>query len=222
MRIDVVTLMPELVQSVVRWGVTGRAAERGLLTLDCWMKFEPLRDAIDAARGAGQPGRPVVYLSPQGRVIRQAELAALADGPGLVLVSGRYEGIDERIIESRIEQEWSIGDYVLSGGELAAMVIVDALARLLPGALGDAESARQDSFADGLLDCPHYTRPEVIEGRPVPPVLLSGDHQAIARWRRRQALERTWRRRPDLLAKAELGPEDRAWLASLRDGDEEQ
>jgi tRNA (guanine37-N1)-methyltransferase len=236
-RIDVVTLFPELVRAVVDSGVTGRAANAGLLELVTWnprdyahdrhrtvddrpygggpgmvMSVPPLRDAIRAAREAAPAGTQVAYLSPQGRRLDQAGVEELASRPGLILVAGRYEGIDERVVEAEIDEEWSLGDYVLSGGELAAMVIVDCVTRLIPGALGDADSAGQDSFVDGLLDCPHYTRPEVVEERTVPAVLLSGDHAAIARWRRKQALGRSWQRRPDLLEQVELDEEQRRLL----------
>jgi len=236
-RIDVVTLFPELVRAVTECGITGRAAGNGLLELVTWnprdftrdrhrtvddrpygggpgmlMKYEPLRDAIRAARAAAPDGSRVAYLSPQGKRLDQAAVAELTRRPGLILVAGRYEGIDERLIEAEVDEEWSLGDYVLSGGELAAMVIVDCVTRLLPGALGDAASAEQESHVDGLLDCPHYTRPETTEDRTVPGVLLSGDHAAIARWRRKQALGRTWQRRPDMIAATELDAEQRALL----------
>ena len=239
MRFDVITLFPELVSQVSAYGVTGRAAERGLLALQCWnprdftddrhqtvddrpygggpgmvMKYQPLLACLNAVRTQAAPGAKVVCLSPQGRVLTQASVNEFVQGPGMILIAGRYEGIDERFIETQVDEEWSIGDYVLSGGELAAMVIIDAIARLIPGALGDAESADQDSFMQGLLDCPHYTRPESIGEMTVPGILLSGDHQQIARWRRQQALGRTWERRPDLLAKLELSEED---LRLLRD-----
>ncbi len=162
------------------------------------MKPAPLAACIDAAR-ASRPG-PVVYLSPQGELLNQPMVNELATLPGLILLAGRYEGIDERIVESRVEREISIGDYVLAGGELAAMVIVEAIARLLPGVLGNQMSAKQDSFSNGLLDCPHFTRPERFEGQGVPPVLLSGDHEKIRQWRLTQALVRTGERRPDLIA----------------------
>ena len=237
MRVDVVTLFPEMVETLIRFGVTGRAVERGLLTVATWdprdethdrhrtvddrpygggpgmvMKVQPLRDTLRRARAAvEQPGK-TIYLSPQGRPLTQDGVRELAAEPRLILLAGRYEGIDERLIEAEVDEEWSIGDYVLSGGELAALVVIDAVARLLPGALNDGESAEQDSFMDGLLDCPHYTRPDEIEGRRVPAVLLSGDHAAIARWRRRQALGRTWLRRPDLLARQTLDRQDRVLL----------
>ena len=228
MRIDVITLFPELVAGVGQWGVTGRAVERGLLDLTTWnprdfatdrhrtvddrpygggpgmvMKVEPLRSAIRAARDDASAA-PVVYLSPQGRRLDQQVVRELADRERLVLLCGRYEGVDERLIATEVDMELSVGDYVLSGGELPAMTVIDCLARQLPGALGHEDSAREDSFTDGLLDYPHYTRPEVVDGLPVPPVLLQGDHRAIALWRRKQALGRTWLRRPELLAGQKL------------------
>jgi tRNA (guanine37-N1)-methyltransferase len=237
MRIDVVTLFPELVQALTEYGIPRRAAERGLLQLETWnprdftrdrhrsvddrpygggpgmvMLVEPLQAAIRAARAAGETA-PVIYLSPQGRRLDQAGVRELAQRPRLILVAGRYEGIDERLIEAEVDEEWSIGDYVLSGGELAAMVLVDALTRLLPGALGDADSAGQDSFTECLLDYPHYTRPEEVAGRRVPEVLLGGNHAEIERWRRQQALGRTYERRPDLLEGLALDEEQQALLA---------
>jgi tRNA (guanine37-N1)-methyltransferase len=186
------------------------------------MGVEPLRSAIRQARSsvtrAGNSpdaGSTVSLLSPQGQRIDQAAIQSLAGRANLILVCGRYEGVDERLIESEIDEEWSIGDYVLSGGELAAAVMIDAVVRLLPGVLGDELSAAQDSFSEGLLDCPHYTRPETVDGREVPAVLLSGDHQAIARWRRKQSLGRTLLRRPDLLQKLELDAKDQAMLAEF-------
>jgi tRNA (guanine37-N1)-methyltransferase len=176
------------------------------------MKVQPLRDTLHRARAAAEPRGKTLYLSPQGRPLTQDGVRELARTPRLILLAGRYEGIDERLIEMEVDEEWSIGDYVLSGGERAALVVIDAVARLLPGALNDRESAEQDSFMDGLLDCPHYTRPEDIDGRRVPAVLASGDHAAIARWRRREALGRTWLRRPDLLARRVLEARDRALL----------
>lgn len=237
MRIDVVTIFPDLVRTAAGFGVTGRAVEQGRVSLATHdprdhtqdarrtvddrpygggpgmvMKPEPLAAAIRAARAAGPAGRPVVYLSPQGRVFDQAEAQRLAALPGLVLVAGRYEGVDERLIQSEVDLELSIGDYVLSGGELAALVVLDAVTRLLPGVLGDADSAAEDSFSDGLLDHPHYTRPEEFEGRRVPEVLCEGDHAAVRRWRLKQALGRTWLRRPDVLAARPLSAEERALL----------
>lgn len=237
MRLDVVTLFPEMVQSMSGYGIAGRALERGIIALATWnprdyasdrhrtvddrpygggpgmvMKVEPLRAAIRAARAAAGSEAKVLYLSPQGRRLDQAGVGELAQRSGLILVAGRYEGIDERVVESEIDEEWSIGDYVLSGGELPALVLIDAVTRLLPGALGDADSAQQDSFMDGLLDYPHYTRPEALEGQSVPAVLLGGDHAAIHRWRRKQALGRTWLRRPELLQNVALDAEARRLL----------
>jgi tRNA (guanine37-N1)-methyltransferase len=236
MRFDVVTLFPDLFRVLLDQGVTGRALTRGIAELNLWnprdftrdihrtvddrpygggpgmvMKVEPLRDAIAAAQAAA-PASRVAYLSPQGRLLDQAALGEIARASGWILVAGRYEGIDERLIAAHVDEEWSIGDYVLSGGELAAMVVMDAAIRLLPGALGHADSAAQDSHMDGLLDCPHYTRPELVDGMEVPAVLQGGDHAAIARWRRRESLGRTWLRRPDLLERLTLGPKDRALL----------
>jgi tRNA (guanine37-N1)-methyltransferase len=176
------------------------------------MQVQPLREAIQAARQADTRPVTTVYLSPQGRALDQAMANKLAQLPRLLLLAGRYEGIDERLVETEVDEELSIGDYVLSGGELAAMVVIDAVARLLPGALGDEDSAEQDSFMDGLLDYPHFTRPEELGGRKVPEVLLSGDHEAIHRWRRKQALGRTWLRRPDLLQQLTLDEQDQALL----------
>jgi tRNA (guanine37-N1)-methyltransferase len=178
------------------------------------MKVQPLRDAISQAKAElGQP--KVIYLSPQGRRLDQAGVVELAKQESLVLVAGRYEGIDERLIGTDIDEEWSLGDFVLSGGELAAMTFIDAVSRLLPGVLGHAESAQEDSFAQGLLDCPHYTRPEMVAGLPVPKVLLSGDHTAIARWRMQQQLGKTWLKRPDLLEQMTLTQEQEQSLAEF-------
>ncbi len=237
MHIDVITLFPDMVAAVAEFGVVGRARRNGLVSLDfenprdhtsdvhrtvddrpygggpgMVMKYEPLAGAVAAARARAPQGSPVVCLSPQGRVFDQALARRYAGLPGLVLLAGRYEGVDERFIERHVDEELSLGDFVLSGGEVAAMAVIDAVVRLLPGVLGDDESAAQDSFMEGLLDCPHYTRPEVIEDRSVPAVLLSGDHAAIARWRMQQALGRTFERRPDLLGKLELTDEQQALL----------
>ncbi|MHB8404175.1 MAG: tRNA (guanosine(37)-N1)-methyltransferase TrmD [Gammaproteobacteria bacterium] len=237
MAIQVVTLFPEMLDALLAFGVTGRAVQRGLLKVQGWnprdyttdrhrsvddrpfgggpgmvMKVEPLRAAIRAARAAAGPQARVIFLSPQGQRFEQQDAQRLAASAAAVLVAGRYEGVDERVIETEVDEELSIGDYVLSGGELAALVIIDALARLLPGALNDAESAAEDSFMHGLLDYPHYTRPEEVDGRRVPPVLMSGDHAAIRRWRRQQTLGRTWLRRPELLEKLELSADERSWL----------
>ena len=237
MQIAVVSIFPELVGQVAEYGVVGRAKERGLLSLSCEnprdyaedahrtvddrpygggpgmvLKYEPAAKAIGAVRERLPEGSPVVYLSPQGRVFDQAAAKRFAAMPGLILLAGRYEGVDERLIEAQVDEEVSLGDFVLSGGEIAAMAVIDATARLLPGVLGDDESAREDSFADGLLEHPHYTRPESIEGKRVPAVLLSGDHARIARWRYKQALGRSYLRRPDLVRKLELDGEQRKLL----------
>lgn len=241
MRFDMVTLFPEMVREAAGHGVTGRAIEKGIVDLRLWnpreythdphrtvddrpygggpgmvMKFEPLRDVIHAARSDCEVPAKVIYLSPQGRLLDQAAVVRFAACPRLMLVAGRYEGIDERLIEAEIDEEWSIGDYVLSGGELAALVLFDAVVRLLPGVLGHAESAVQDSHMMGLLDCPHYTRPEEVEGRAVPKVLQSGNHAAIARWRLKQSLGRTWLKRPDLLAELPLDSEQKQLLEEFQ------
>jgi tRNA (guanine37-N1)-methyltransferase len=241
MRIDVITLFPDFVAQAARVGVVGRAQERGLLAVGAWnprdfatdnyrtvdgrpfgggpgmvMLVEPLRRAIHAAKAAAEGPAHVVYLSPQGARLTQRRVEELAAGPRLVLLCGRYEGVDERLLQREVDEELSIGDYVLSGGELAAAVLVDAIGRLREGALGNAASAAQDSFSDGLLDCPHYSRPEREGDDAVPAVLLSGDHAAIARWRRKQKLGRTWLRRPDLLARCTLDPESRGLLDEFR------
>lgn len=190
------------------------------------MAVEPLRSTIQHARKRAmqdsceskQQGVRVSLMSPQGKCLDQAVVRELASRGNLILVCGRYEGVDERLVEMEVDEEWSIGDYVLSGGELAAAVIIDAVVRLMPGVLGDEDSATQDSFGEGLLDCPHYTRPETVDGKEVPAVLLSGDHQAIARWRRMQSLGRTQLRRPDLLKKAILAREDESLLAEFKAG----
>jgi tRNA (guanine37-N1)-methyltransferase len=244
-RFDVITLFPQMFAAVTECGVTGRARERGLYSLELWnprdftvnayrtvddrpygggpgmvMMVEPLEKAITAARerqrSAGVAEPEVVYVSPQGRLLDNGLVMELAARKGLVLLAGRYEGVDERLVRRAVGLEVSIGDYVLSGGELAAMVVMDCIVRQLPGALGDAESAGQDSFANGLLDCPHYTRPEVYEGEAVPPVLLSGNHAEIARWRLKQALGRTWQRRPDLLERRVLSAHERELLEEYR------
>ncbi|MFO7762432.1 MAG: tRNA (guanosine(37)-N1)-methyltransferase TrmD [Wenzhouxiangellaceae bacterium] len=233
--IHVVTLFPDWFEHFKDIGLTGRAVQEGRIRLRCFsprehaagahrsvddrpygggpgmvMRPEPLAQAIEAAR-AGSTA-PVSGLSPQGRPLNQRAVEQLAGRERLILVCGRYEGIDERVNEAVIDEEWSIGDFVLSGGEYAAAAVMDAVIRLQPGVLGHASSAAQDSFSQGLLDCPHYTRPETWRERRVPGVLLGGDHAAIARWRREQALLRTARRRPDLLRTAELDDAERAWL----------
>ena len=242
MRIDVITLFPESMEDLTGVGVTGRAIRDGKVELRAWnprdwaddrhrtvddrpygggpgmvMAVEPLSSAIRAVRKKQPAGTAVSLMSPQGRTLDQAGIEELAGRQGLILVCGRYEGIDERIIETEIDEEWSIGDYVISGGERAAAVIIDAVTRLLPGVLGDEQSAVEDSFVDGLLDHPHYTRPEVAGGKAVPEVLLSGDHEAIRRWRRKQALGKTWLRRPDLLQDRVLDEEAKLLLKEFRD-----
>ncbi|HLQ07887.1 MAG TPA: tRNA (guanosine(37)-N1)-methyltransferase TrmD [Steroidobacteraceae bacterium] len=243
MKIEVVTLFPRMIVAALEFGIVGRAIARGLMsvatedprlhaadahrTVDdrpygggpgMVMKPEPLLAAIRAAHARLPPGSPRVYLSAQGQPFGQAQARELAGLPGLLLLAGRYEGVDERVVELGIDRELSLGDYVLSGGELPALVIIDAVARLLPGALGDERSSAEDSFAQGLLEGPHYTRPEVFEGRSVPPVLLSGDHADIRRWRLAQAVARTVERRPDVLAGAQLAPEARRALDEFRTG----
>jgi tRNA (guanine37-N1)-methyltransferase len=225
MRLGIVTLFPEMFAALTDYGVVGRAFREGICSLQCWnprdfttdrhktvddrpygggpgmvMRVEPLAAAVAAARQT-LPEAKVIYLSPQGKVLAQSGVNGLAHSSQLILVAGRYEGVDERFIQGCVDEEWSIGDYVLSGGELAAMVLVDAMVRQLPGVLGHDESAQQDSFSEGLLDCPHYTRPESWDGREVPAVLLGGNHEKIRRWRQEQALQRTRERRPDLLKK---------------------
>jgi tRNA (guanine37-N1)-methyltransferase len=242
LQIDVVTLFPDMFKVITEYGVTGRAVDNGLIKLTAWnprdftqdkhrtvddrpygggpgmvMLVAPLRDAIYAARKSqGQEGSRVVCLSPQGRRLDHDGVHELSQHKGIVLVAGRYEGIDERIIELEVDEEWSIGDYVLSGGELAAMVMIDAIARTIPGVLGHADSAREDSFCGGLLDYPHYTRPEEIDGKSIPAVLASGNHEEIRRWRLKQALGRTWLRRPDLLVGLELDAEQQALLEEYK------
>jgi tRNA (guanine37-N1)-methyltransferase len=243
MHLQVVSIFPEMVRTIAEYGVVGRAVARDLVTLTCWnprdfasdahrtvddrpygggpgmvMKYGPAAAAIAAARGAAPSGTPVVCLSPQGAVFDQSTARRYAALPGLILLAGRYEGIDERLIETHVDEELSIGDFVLSGGEIAAMAVIDAIVRLLPGVLGDEDSADQDSFVEGLLDYPHYTRPEIIQGQKVPEVLLSGDHARIARWRYKQALGRSFLRRPDLVRKLRLNEEQQRILDEfLRD-----
>lgn len=237
MHLGVISLFPEMFDAIRCYGVTGRAVKRGVLKLDVWnprefaadkhrtvddrpygggpgmvMKVEPLSAAITAARQQLGDDCRVIYLSPQGRKLDQQGLESLASREKIILVAGRYEGIDERLIEAKIDEEWSVGDYVLSGGELAAMVMIDGMARLIPGVLGDEASAEQDSFVEGLLDHPHYTRPETLFDQSVPEVLLGGDHEAIRKWRLKQSLGRTWLRRPDLLDKLVLTDEQTALL----------
>lgn len=236
----VVTLFPEMFEAITRFGVSGRAVKNGLIQLQCWsprdfaydkhrtvddrpygggpgmlMKVQPLRDAIQAAKDAAEGEAKVIYLSPQGRKLDHKGVQELAEQKRLILVAGRYEGIDERLLETVIDEEWSLGDFVLSGGELPAMTLIDAVSRLVPGVLGHQDSATEDSFCDGLLDCPHYTRPEQLDGMDVPEVLLSGNHEEIRRWRLKQQLGRTWQRRPDLLEDLELTAEQQSLLTDF-------
>lgn len=250
LRFDVITLFPEMFSALTASGITRRALERGLWQLECWnprqwtgdvhrtvddrpygggpgmvMMASPLEQAIAAAKVAATAGAggtaKVIYLSPQGARIDQKRVAQLATGEGAILLCGRYEGIDERMIARCVDEELSLGDFVLSGGELAAMALMDACIRQLPGALNDEMSAVEESFVAGLLDCPHYTRPEMYEGMKVPDVLLSGNHEAIRRWRLKQALGRTWQRRPDLIEARVLSSEEAKLLAEFqRDGTE--
>jgi len=248
LQIEVITLFPEMVNTVTEYGITSRAVKRGLLRVNTWnprdytsdnhrtvddrpygggpgmvMMAEPLSAAITDARGEFEPGNTprVIHLSPQGRKLDQKGVMELGQQQHLILIAGRYEGIDERVIDKEVDEEWSIGDYVLSGGELPAMVLIDVLTRTLPGALGHEDSASEDSFFNGLLDYPHYTRPErigpeEIDGQPVPEVLLSGNHEDIRRWRLQQALGRTWLRRPDLLENLDLDDEQQNLLESFK------
>ena len=242
MRIDVISLFPEFIAQCAGFGVVGRAQERALLSLHGWnprdfahggyrrvddrpfgggpgmvMMLDPLRACLAAARAADPAPAPVIYLTPQGQPLDQRKVRQLAALPRMLLLCGRYEGIDERLVQSEVDEEVSIGDYVLSGGELGAAVVIDAVARLQAGVLNDSESAAQDSFEnDGLLDCPHFTHPASHELGDVPDVLRSGDHAAIARWRRQQSLGRTWLRRPDLLDESSLSRADKALLEAFR------
>ncbi|MCL1141438.1 tRNA (guanosine(37)-N1)-methyltransferase TrmD [Shewanella gaetbuli] len=240
MWLGVITLFPEMFRAVTDFGVTGRAVKNGLLEVQTWnprdfthdrhntvddrpygggpgmlMMVQPLRDAIHAAKAASGDRAKVIYLSPQGRKLDQQGVTELAKSDSLILVCGRYEGIDERIIQTEVDEEWSIGDYVLSGGELPAMTLIDSVARLVPGVLGKQASAEQDSFSDGLLDCPHYTRPENLDGIDVPAVLLSGDHKKIRLWRLQQSLGRTFLRRPEIFENLALTDEQSALLAQF-------
>jgi tRNA (guanine37-N1)-methyltransferase len=240
MQVDVVTLFPEMFAALTESGITGRAIREELLALRLWnprdftsdkhqtvddrpygggpgmvMAIQPLQDAIEEARLAQGKGSRVVYLSPQGGPLDQQKVEELAGHDKLILLCGRYEGIDERLIQAQVDEEISIGDYVLSGGELPAMVLLDAMIRQLPGALGHEDSADEDSFAKGLLDCPHYTRPEHYAEQAVPPVLLSGNHEQIRRWRLKQSLGRTWQRRPELLESLSLDKEQEELLAEF-------
>lgn len=245
MWIGIISLFPEMFKAITDFGVTGRAVKQDLLQVNCWnprdfttdkhktvddrpygggpgmlMMVQPLRDAIRAAKATACKDdgveAKVIYLSPQGRKLDQAGVQALAQNQKLILVCGRYEGIDERLIQTEIDEEWSIGDYVLTGGELPAMTLIDAVARFIPGVLGKQASALEDSFAEGLLDCPHYTRPEVLDGLTVPDVLMSGHHEQIRQWRLAQSLERTWLRRPELLDSLALTDEQRVLLNKIK------
>ena len=245
LQFDVITLFPQMFDAVTASGVTGRAREKGFYQLVAWnprdfahnayrtvddrpygggpgmvMMPEPVGRAVAAARqrqkSAGVNEPRVIHLTPQGRLLNHSLVMELAAERGVVLLAGRYEGVDERVIAREVDTEISIGDYVLSGGELAAMVVIDSIVRQLPGVLGDADSASQDSFVNGLLDCPHYTRPEQYEGEPVPAVLLSGNHAEISRWRLKQALGRTWQRRPDLLRQRTLSDDERKLLEEFK------
>lgn len=245
MWIGIISLFPEMFKAITDFGVTGRAVKQELLQVNCWnprdfttdkhktvddrpygggpgmlMMVQPLRDAIRAAKATACKDdgveAKVIYLSPQGRKLDQAGVQALAQNQKLILVCGRYEGIDERLIQTEIDEEWSIGDYVLTGGELPAMTLIDAVARFIPGVLGKQASALEDSFAEGLLDCPHYTRPEVLDGLTVPDVLMSGHHEQIRQWRLAQSLERTWLRRPELLDSLALTDEQRVLLNKIK------
>ncbi|MBX2808697.1 MAG: tRNA (guanosine(37)-N1)-methyltransferase TrmD [Cellvibrionaceae bacterium] len=244
MKVAVISLFPEMFAAVMDHGITGRAVSQGLLEITLCnprdftddphqtvddrpygggpgmvMKIAPLQAAIAAMKHWAGSSSKVVYLSPQGQLLKQSQLRAVVDSgdrQALILIAGRYEGVDERLLHAEVDEQWSIGDYVLSGGELPAMVVVDGLIRLLPNALGHKASAEQDSFTHGLLDCPHYTRPQVYAGAPVPAVLLSGNHQRIERWRLQQSLGRTWLRRPELLEALDLSAEQTELLAQFK------
>ncbi|CAH0532794.1 tRNA (guanine-N(1)-)-methyltransferase [Vibrio stylophorae] len=240
MKVGVISLFPEMFRSITDFGVTGQAVKKGLLSVDTWnprdfthdkhrtvddrpygggpgmlMMVQPLTDAIHAAKQAANGKAKVIYLSPQGRKLDQEGVQELAQEQNLILICGRYEGIDERVIQTEVDEEWSIGDFVLTGGELPAMTLIDAVVRFVPGVLGDMASAEEDSFANGLLDCPHYTRPEELNGLTVPEELLSGNHQAIRRWRLQQSLGRTWLRRPELLENLALTDDQEQLLAEF-------
>jgi len=244
MRFDVITLFPEMVLQAAQIGVTGKAIENEIVLLNVWnprdythdkhktvddrpfgggqgmvMKYQPLHDALTAAKVDAKPDCKVVYLSPQGKQITQSLLQKASELSQLILVAGRYEGLDERFIERDCDEEWSLGDYVISGGELAALIVIDGITRLLPNVLGNQQSALQDSHSDGLLDYPQYTRPEIIDGMAVPDVLLSGNHAQIAKWRMQQALGRTWQKRPDLLNNKTLSAEQERLLAQFKEVD---
>lgn len=240
MWIGIISLFPDMFRAVSDYGVTGQAVKKGLLSLESWnprdfthdkhrtvddrpygggpgmlMMVQPLSDAINAAKQASPGEAKVIYLSPQGRKLDQQGVEELATNENLILICGRYEGVDERIIESYVDEEWSIGDFVMTGGEIPAMTLIDSVSRFVPGVLGDFASAEEDSFANGLLDCPHYTRPEVLNQKTVPSVLTSGNHEDIRRWRLKQSLGRTWLRRPELLENLALTDEQEQLLAQF-------
>ncbi|MGF1693814.1 tRNA (guanosine(37)-N1)-methyltransferase TrmD [Photobacterium kagoshimensis] len=240
MKVGIISLFPDMFNAITNYGVTGQAVKKGLLSVETWnprdfthdkhrtvddrpygggpgmlMMVQPLRDAIHAAKQSVEGQAKVIYLSPQGRKLDQAGVEELAQNENLILICGRYEGVDERIIQQEVDEEWSIGDFVLTGGELPAMTLVDAVVRFVPGVLGDFASAEEDSFANGLLDCPHYTRPEMLDGQEVPKVLLSGNHKDISRWRLKQSLGRTWLRRPELLENLALTDDQEFLLAEF-------
>ncbi len=241
MKVGIISLFPDMFNAITNFGVTGQAVKKGLLSVETWnpprdfthdkhrtvddrpygggpgmlMMVQPLRDAIHAAKQSVEGQAKVIYLSPQGRKLDQAGVEELAQSENLILICGRYEGVDERIIQQEVDEEWSIGDFVLTGGELPAMTLVDAVVRFVPGVLGDFASAEEDSFANGLLDCPHYTRPEMLDGQEVPKVLLSGNHKDISRWRLKQSLGRTWLRRPELLENLALTDDQEFLLAEF-------
>ncbi|MFV0574555.1 MAG: tRNA (guanosine(37)-N1)-methyltransferase TrmD [Vibrio sp.] len=240
MWIGIISLFPDMFRAVSDYGVTGQAVKKGLLSLETWnprdfthdkhrtvddrpygggpgmlMMVQPLSDAIQAAQQAAPKKAKVIYLSPQGRKLDQQGVEELATNENLILICGRYEGVDERIIQSYVDEEWSIGDFVMTGGEIPAMTLIDSVARFVPGVLGDFASAEEDSFANGLLDCPHYTRPEVLNDEQVPSVLTSGNHEDIRRWRLKQSLGRTWLRRPELLENLALTDEQEQLLAQF-------
>ena len=241
MRFAVVSLFPQMIREALDHGVIGRAQERGVFAVDYFdprdytsdarrtvddrpygggpgmvLMVEPMRSAVHAAAALLPPGSRRVYLGADGRRFEQSMAREACRWPGLLLVAGRYEGLDERLIEHEIDEEWSIGDYVLSGGEMPALVVIDAIVRLMPGTLGSSESALQESFSDGLVDWPHYTRPQVLDGHEVPAVLASGDHAAIHRWRLQQALGRTWLRRPELLERRGMSEQERELLEEFK------
>jgi tRNA (guanine37-N1)-methyltransferase len=240
MWVGVISLFPEMFRSITEFGVTGQAVKKGLLSVETWnprdfthdkhrtvddrpygggpgmlMMVQPLREAIQTAKRAAPGKTKVIYLSPQGRKLDQIGVEELATNENMLLICGRYEGIDERIIQSEVDEVWSVGDFVMTGGELPAMTLIDSVSRFIPGVLGDFASAEEDSFANGLLDCPHYTRPDVLDGVEVPLVLKSGNHKEIRRWRLKQSLGRTWLRRPELLENLALTDEQEQLLAEF-------